>query len=96
MHSVAIEQLVDVKRKLGDFPQWKSLGLNLGLPCSTLKVIENDYRFTDERALLAVLTEWLKQNYDLEKYGLPSWSRLADAVERIDHALAIAIKERHT
>ena len=86
---------MDVERELGNFPRWKSLGLNLGLLWSKLEVIERDYKFTDEQ-LQAVLTEWLKQNYDLEKYGLPSWSRLADAVEPIDHALAIAIKKRHT
>ena len=85
---------MDVKKELSCFFRWKDLGLNLGLYCLTLEAIERDYRSTNER-LEAVLTEWLRMNYDIEEYGLPSWRQLADAVEPIDHALAIVIKEQH-
>ena len=59
-----------------------------------LEVIERDYRWTNEQ-LEAVLTEWLKMNYDMEEYELPSWRQLANAVEPIDCALAIATNEHH-
>ena len=88
------EHLVDVKRELCPFASWKNLGLNLGLSPKRLEVIENDYRRTDDW-LQAVLLEWLKRNYDLDKYGLPSWRRLAEAVKPIDHALALTIQDRH-
>ena len=91
---IAVEQLVDVKKELDRFIRWKDLGLNLGLHCSKLEEIERDYRWTNER-LEAVLTEWLRMNYDIEKYGLPSWRQLAHAVEPVDCALALAIKEHH-
>ena len=90
----ASEQLVDVKNEIGHFAQWRALGLNLRLPASSLEVIEEDYRRTDER-VAAVLLQWLRENYNVQKYGPPSWGQLADAVEPINHALASTIKERH-
>ena len=91
---LATKHLVDVKRELGPFAKWKKLGLNLGLSPESLEVTENDYRWTDDQ-LEAVLLQWLKRNYDLATYGLPSWGQLAEAVKPIDHALALTIKSRH-
>ena len=91
----ASEHLADVKHQLGHFAQWKDLGLNLGLSPLCLEVIEKDHKWASEQ-LEAVLLQWLKKNYNLNKYKPPSWSRLADAVEPINCALAIAIKERHS
>ena len=91
---IATDQLVEVIHELGDFAQWDTLGLNLGLSPSSLEVIEEDYRFAHER-LKAVLLRWLRRKYNLEKYNLPSWIGLADAVEPINRALAITIKEQH-
>ena len=85
---------MDVKRELGDFAQWKDLGLNLGLSPSSLEVIEEDHRWASER-LEAVLLRWLRRNYNLDKYNPPSWIGLADVVKPINHALAVSIKERH-
>ena len=91
---VAAEHLVDVKRELGHFAHPTDLGLNLGLSPKLLKVIERDYRWTNEQ-LGEILLKWLERNYDLDKYGLPSWSALVDAVDPIDHALAVTIKKNH-
>ena len=92
--SLTTKHLVDVKRELCPFARWKVLGLNLGLSPEILEVIENDYRWTDDQ-LGAVLLQWLKRNYDLNKYKLPSWEQLAEAVKPIDSSLALAIKDRH-
>ena len=91
----AIEDLEDIKHKLVNFVKWKELGLNLGLSPDHLKVIEADHKLTSER-LEAVLFHWLKQNYDVNIYGLPSWSCLADAIEPINNTLAFTVKEQHT
>ena len=91
---LATKHLVDVKRELGPFARWKGLGLNLGLSPKGLEVIENDSSRTDDW-LHAVLFQWLKRNYEVDKYGLPSWSRLAEAVKPIDYALALTIQDRH-
>ena len=91
----ATKDLADVKRELVNFVKWSDLGLNLGLSPESLEVIKEDHRLTSHR-LEAVLLQWLKQNYSVDKYGLPSWSRLSDVVDPFDHALASTIKERHT
>ena len=91
---VAIKNLVEVYNELGHFAKWNELGLQLGLTYSQLEVIQSDKGLNNER-LTAVLSEWLRMNYDTEEYGLPSWSRLAAALEQIDRGLANTIKERH-
>ena len=88
------EDLVDVKRELGLFADAKELGLNLGLSPKLLKVIERDYKWTSEH-LEEILLKWLERDYDVVKYGLPSWSALVNAVDPIDHALALTIKRNH-
>ena len=80
--------------ELGNFFQWSDLGLYLGLSPEDLKVIEVDHMQIRSR-LNAVLLMWLKQEYNVDRFGLPSWSQLSDAVEPIDLALAITIKKRH-
>ena len=94
MFYIAIAHLVDVKRKLGDFADWRNLGLNLGLLGTKLELIEGDHRSISER-LTTVLSEWLKMNYDTTKFGLPTWGRLASAVDPLNHGLAMAIKPHH-
>ena len=91
---LATKDLMYVKHELGPFARWKELGLNLGLSPESLEVIKNDSSRTDDW-LHAVLLQWLQGNYDVEKSGLPSWRRLAEAVKPIDHALALTIKDRH-
>ena len=92
----AAKHLVDVKRELGHFARWHDLGLHLGLSPQHLEMIDSDCRgmSTDEK-LKRVLLEWLKGNHDVEKYGLPSWSALVNAVDPIDYALALTIKRNH-
>ena len=39
---------------------------------------------------------WLKQNYDTEKHGPPTWRKLVEAVDKLgDHALAKTIAAEH-
>ena len=91
---IGTEQLLDVKKEVGKFAEWSDLGLNLGLSVESLEVIRKDYQWTKDR-LEAVLLQWLRRDYDLDKYGSPSWSRLAGAVEPINRVLAIRIRESH-
>ena len=92
---IATEDLVDVKQELGDFVNWYDLGLNFRLSPDSLDMIEEDHRSTKKR-LQAVLLQWLRKGYNIQKYGLPSWAALADAVKPINHALAMTIKDRHS
>ena len=78
--------------------RWRSLGAALRLSPPTLDRIEADRR--DVRSCLEdVVTEWLNQSYDTERFGLPSWEGLASAVAHRsggnNSALADDIIKRH-
>ena len=95
-YHTAIDDLPDVEKVLGAFAKWDSLGLNLGLHSDRLEVIKQDAGLTEGR-LRAVLSNWLRRNYSVERNGLPSWKALANAVQPIDGALAMKIaKDRHS
>ena len=94
MYSLAAEHLVDVKGELGHFAKWHDLGLRLGLSPQHLEVIDSDCKGTDQK-VKKILLEWLKRNYNKGKHGLPSWNALVNAIDPIDHALALTIKRKH-
>ena len=56
------------------------VGAVLGLPPSELdKISRNCPRDCDE-ALFQVIVTWLRQSYDVNKHGHPSWKTLVEAV----------------
>ena len=57
-----------------------SIGAALGLPPSELnKIRQNCPRDCDE-ALFQVIIAWLKQSYDVNEHGHPSWRKLVEAI----------------
>ena len=56
-----------------------SLGLALGVSSSDLDAIHSKHSDPD-KALTEVLQKWLKQGYNVTKYGIPSWRSLVKAV----------------
>ena len=52
-----------------------------------------------DEAFVEVLLVWLTQNYDVERFGPPTWWRLVEVVDSVDggndHALALAIASKH-
>ena len=91
---LACEQLADIINELPNFTEWRMLGLRLGLISGQLDIIEVDYRYAGER-LHQVLLKWLRRCYNQDKYGPPTWSRLADAIEQINPALCVSIHTKH-
>ena len=59
--------------------KWQSLGEALRLHPSVLDRIECDQHDSESR-LRKVVTEWLNQAYETDRFGLPSWKLLVDAV----------------
>ena len=41
------------------------------------------------------LGEWIKQNYNTEKYGLPSWRTLLSAIAEVDKRLFKQLAAAH-
>ena len=78
--NAAIDDLIHVKRELLPVTErWKAIGLALGLKNTELKKIERENRDLED-CLTDVLDLWLKENYNTERFGEPSWELLARAV----------------
>ena len=75
------------------------LGIELGLRPGELQAIQQTCSQNVAQALTQVLLTWLRQLYNVEKYGPPTWRRLVEAVDSPaggnNHALAKQITERH-
>ena len=75
--------------------QYFDFGIVLGISPEDLSNI----RIEPKTALSNVLQAWLKQNYNAEKHGLPTWRKLVEAVDHPaggnNHALAKAIASEH-
>ena len=69
------------------------LGIELGLPPQELQ------NKTVGNPLADVLLAWLSQRYDTERYGVPTWRRLVEAVDNPaggnNHELAKTIASKH-
>ena len=86
-------ELVSIKAK------YYQLGVELGLLPGELDAIrvedpQNvDQKFTD------VILRWLRQHYDVARFGGPTWRRLVEAVDSPaggnNHALAVNIALKH-
>ena len=89
----------DILRCLGQLTaRFYELGGSLGLSENTLDSIKQN-KTSDDDALRKVIREWLKLNYNHDRYGLPSYKTLVDAVEDNfggkDAALAMKIAKAH-
>ena len=78
--------------------QWRSIGIALRLSTSFMDNI--GAKNSDPRTCLSsVVTEWLKRNYKVERFGEPTWQWLVKAVGNqaggADMALARKIARRH-
>ena len=72
----------DVKAEVSKLAaNWKGFGPALGLSRAAIKEIDMACRGHPARCLDSVIEKWLNQDYNWEKFGLPSWKKLAEAVE---------------
>ena len=96
-----IDDLFDVLCELDEVAhRWRQLGLALRLKPHTLSRIEKERQNDVRTFLLEVVTEWLNQSYNTERFGLPTWKMLVQAVAHPNggnnHALAQKIAAIHT
>ena len=79
--------------------RYYQLGIALGLPPGELEAIQQTHSHNVAQALTQVLLTWLRQRYNVEKFGRPTWQRLREAVDSPaggeNHALAEKITEKH-
>lgn len=81
-------------------PNWKGFGKALHLPPNLLERIAAQPGANPETCLSNTLAEFLKKNYEWNKYGVPSWRMIVQAVgHKIggrDENLALRIAEKHS
>ena len=79
---------------------WKGVGEALRLSPDLLNTIEANHPTNVKECLSAVLTGWLKKNYNTSCFGSPSWKLLvaavADPAGGNDHALAERIAQKYS
>ena len=93
------DDLFDVKCELRPLSaNWKNIGIALRLNPNTLNGIQTDNN-DSTACLTSMVTEWLKRNYNVEKFGEPTWQWLVKAVGDpaggANMALARDISRRH-
>ena len=72
-----------------DLNDWKELGLQLGLLYPALERIDREQRGRISGCKMDMLTAWLEQQDNVSQRGVPSWSVLRAALQRIgEHELA--------
>ena len=75
------------------------LGVELGLPAGELDAVKAEYPQAIDQAFNEVILKWLRQRYDVTRFGFPNWKRLVEAVKdpvgANNSALAIKIATNH-
>ena len=78
---------------------WRSIGIALRLKFDVLETIKLQCSGDPRACLSCMVTEWLKRNYDVKKFGEPTWQKLVEAVDHpaggANTALAREIAKRH-
>ena len=92
--------LFDVQSELIETAaNWRSIGLALHLKPEFLQNTEKRYGSDPRACLTWILMEWLMRNYNVERFGEPTWQRLVEVVGHpaggADMNLARTIGRRH-
>ena len=91
------DDLPDTIRELADVAaSWRNIGIFLRVRDSWLKAIQGDKPLDCLRQMLAI---WLQKNYNVKRFGEPTWVKLVEAVNDSagggNPSLAMKIARRH-
>ena len=75
--------------------KWQQLSAFLGLKPSIIDRIKSDFPNDSLGCWSEALKEWIKMNYDTEKFGKPSWKTLLNAIAKIDKLLFNRLATEH-
>lgn len=94
------EALGDVINYLTDvFPRYCEIGKMLGLQSDILEEMKKK-RFESTAAMIDIIEHWLAQDYDVPRYGKPTWKSLVMAVANKNGgnnvAVAMKLTDMHT
>ena len=75
--------------------KWHHLSGYLGLSLKTIRAIKENNANDAVACLNDALMQWICQDFNTVKYGLPSWKTLLRAVNRVDQALFEKLVKDH-
>ena len=73
--------------------KWEQLSIYLGLSCDIIDNIKgsgDNYHCWSE-----ALKNWIRRNYNTEKFGVPSWRSLLGTVAEVDKLMFRKLAEKH-
>lgn len=68
-------------------PHWEQLSRLLGLPYSTIIQIKQEHINDVTSCWSEALSQWIRQNYNTERYFKPSWRTLLGAIAKVNRLL---------
>ena len=91
------DDLCDTIRELSDVAaSWRNIGTQLGIRHNRLEAIQGDKPLDCLRQMLAT---WLQKNYNVKRFGEPTWVKLVEVVSHSagggNPSLAMEIAKRH-
>ena len=75
--------------------KWQQLGGYLGLPIGLIDSIKGNYPNDNSACWSEALKQWIQQNYNTARFGLPSWRTLLEAIARENRLLFNNLAESH-
>ena len=79
--------------------KWRSIGTALRLKSDALESIQAGSGSDPPACLVSMVTEWLRRNYNVKRFGEPTWQRLVEVVGHpaggANTAVARDIARRH-
>lgn len=95
-----LDDLFDVQRELNTVSaKWRNIGIALRLKPNILDGFSTQYSGDASTCLSSTVAEWLKKNYNVTRFGEPTWQWLAEVVGDpaggANTALAMDIARKH-
>ena len=79
---------------------WEDIGVGLRIGCGRLEMIQKNKAGNSRACLSAMLTCWLQRNYNVERFGEPTWRAVVKVVAHPaagdNCALALSIAKQHS
>ena len=75
--------------------KWRKLSTYLGLSRTLIDSIRENHPNDIDDCLSDALGQWIAQNYDTKKFGMPSWQTLLKAIALIDMQIFRKLASEH-
>ena len=82
-----------LKTAAGD---WQTVSRYLHVKASRIREFCSNYGHDSGRCLDSAVADWLSWNYNTEKYGKPTWKKVAQSVVNVNRKLFLAIASEHS